>query len=116
MYIAAIGGLELKSWRHGPEFAWRTSAVLRQARAAGDCLHADVFPRGKVYFSLTLWRNAAALKRFARSGAHLGAWRVAKRLSTPLHFHHFACEVLPSSEEAYRLWKSATPLPRAGGF
>jgi len=116
MFIAAIGGLRLKHWRHGPEFTLRTSLVLRQARADGGCVHAEVFPRGDLYFSLTLWRDKPAMYAFSTSGAHLGAMQAALRLSTPLHFHHFECELPPSTEEAYQLWKAATPLQAASGF
>lgn len=113
MYLAAIGALELKHWRHGPEFAWRTRASLKQARANGDCLHAQVFPRGPLFFSLTVWTDAKAMKRFALSGPHREAMRAALRLSRPLHFHHFACDAPPTPDEAVARWQAATPAQSA---
>ena len=109
MPLVAIGAVTIRHWIWGPEFAWRTRRSLRQARVDGDCLHAEVFPKNGLLFSMTQWRDGAAMKRYATSGAHARVIKVARRISDPLHFAHVWRDTIPSHEEAFALWKAAAP-------
>ncbi|WP_372571178.1 antibiotic biosynthesis monooxygenase [Ruegeria jejuensis] len=105
MFLAAIGGLELKNWIMAPEFFWRAGRVLRQARTAPGCHHASVFQRDGVLLSLSVWENAQAMRRYATSGPNRAVVAAAPRLAVTHHFHHFPCEDVPTRENAYARWQ-----------
>ncbi len=105
--LAAIGGIELKHWSRAPEFLWRASRAMDQARNDPTCHHAHVIQHRGIYFSLTVWDGPADMKRFAASGAHGKLMKVSPRLGIPTYFHHFQCTQVPSVTEAYASWKNA---------
>ncbi|MEM7210811.1 MAG: hypothetical protein AAF479_02795 [Pseudomonadota bacterium] len=104
----AIGGGALKHWRCAPEFFLRSGACLRQARRMKDCLHAEVGPSDGLLLSYTAWRDAEAMQRFARSGAHRRAVQRMPALVAWFEFHHFTAETLPPFAEALSRWRRAT--------
>ncbi|MDW3224875.1 MAG: hypothetical protein R8G34_18660 [Paracoccaceae bacterium] len=104
MPLIAIGAVKLKHWIWGPEFFWRTTLSLRQARTNGDCTHAEVFGWQEYYLSLTAWRDGAAMKRYAQSGHHARAMRWSSRIAIPLHFRHVQLDHVPSHAQAFDLW------------
>lgn len=106
MYLVAIGGLRIRNAFHAPEFYWRASHTLAQARGADGCLHASVFRKAEGLFSLTVWQSPAEMKRYAHSGAHARILKVAPRLAVIYHFHHYRCDGVPDAQDAYDRWKS----------
>jgi hypothetical protein len=112
MLLVAIGAVTIRHWIWTPEFVWRTRLSLRQARTDGDCLHAEVFPKNGLLFSMTQWRDGAAMKRYAASGAHAKVIHAARRIAYPRHFAHVWQDAIPSHDEAFTLWQAATPAPK----
>lgn len=106
MSLIAIGAVRLKHWIWTREFFWRSHLALRQARANGDCLHAEVFSMQGYYISMTRWRNGASMKRYAQSNHHARVMKAATRIAVPLHFRHVQMDRVPDHAEAFDLWHS----------
>ena len=71
MPIAAVTRLRLRSLRFFPLFVVGAFRSRSQALRADGCLAADTRTiAGRVFWTRTLWRDAAAMRNFARSGAH----------------------------------------------
>lgn len=70
MAQVSITRLRLRSVWFFPLFAWHTFRSLKQARASDGCLGAQVNNFGGAFWTLTLWRDRAALRAFMRAGAH----------------------------------------------
>ncbi len=102
--LAAIGGVSLKRWYYAPEFFWRASQALRQARGDPLCLHAGMFPHRGLYFSLSVWHDAEAMLTFAQSGPHRQVVQAAARLADVNTFYHFPCIAVPSRDQALQVW------------
>ncbi|MES0825906.1 hypothetical protein [Ruegeria sp. SCP11] len=102
--LAAIGGISLKRWYHGPELFWRARQALLQARGDPLCLQADVFLHQGLYFSLSVWHDAEAMLTFAHSGPHRRVVQAVSRLAEVNEFHHFPCIAVPSREQALQVW------------
>ncbi|WP_170561101.1 DUF3291 domain-containing protein [Ruegeria atlantica] len=105
MMLAAIGGVTLNHWYNAPEFFWRAGQALNQARGDPLCVHAQMFPHGGLYFSLSVWQDAEAMLTFAHSGSHRRVLEASDRLSITHEFHHFSCIAVPTEEQALRIWK-----------
>ena len=62
MPLVSITRLRLRSIRFLPLFVWDAFRSLRQARVSDGCLAADTrAQRGFVFWTRTLWREAAAM-------------------------------------------------------
>ena len=101
--------LHLRSWRYLPAFIWRSLRSERQARRTEGNLHADLRrDRHGAFWTLTLWSDEGAMRRFMTSGAHRRAmphlldWCDEAAL---VHWDHDSREV-PSWSEAERRLKS----------
>lgn len=101
-YLIALGSAKLRHWWHYPEFAWRTSASLRQAKSAEGCLHAEVFPYRGHFCSFTAWESPALMKAYATGGAHKGALKMGRLLTESSGFFHFWHEGLPDHNMVLR--------------
>src|SRR4051812_33993938 len=72
--IAAITRLRLRSLRFAPLLFWRAFRSLRQARAADGCLASDARTiKARVFWTRTLWRDAAAMRAYMTRSPHRGA-------------------------------------------
>lgn len=109
MYLVAIGAAKLLHWWDNPRFAAITALSLRQARAMEENLRADVFPADGHFFSLTVWTTPAAMKRFATTGAHRHALKMADRLTDTSRFHVYWADEMPRIPEALAVWHEALP-------
>ena len=71
MPIAAVTRLRIRSFRFFPPFIVGAFRSLLQARRADGCLAADVRTiRGRVFWTRSLWRDAAAMRGFLGGGVH----------------------------------------------
>jgi hypothetical protein len=70
MTQVSVTRLRLRSPWLFPLFAWHSFRSLRQARAGDGCLAAQVNNFGGAFWTLTLWRDRAAMRAFMLSGAH----------------------------------------------
>ena len=107
MYLAAIVGTRLKTWRKAPVFFWHSLRSLQQARQAPGQIWAGITARDGVLFSLTVWDSPAAMRAYALTGAHLAAMKAAPRLVKTVRLHHFPCASIPDWNEALDRWRRA---------
>ena len=74
MVFVSITRLRIRSLRFLPAFVVRTFATLRQVRGADGFLGGSLLPdRRRVFWTMTLWRDQAAMRRYMTSGPHLAA-------------------------------------------
>lgn len=80
MAFVSVTRLRIRSLRFMPGFFLQTMATLNQVRAAdgfvGGSLLSD---RRRTFWTMTQWRDQAAMRRYMTSGAHL---KVMPRLLT----------------------------------
>lgn len=70
MVQVSITRLRIRSVRFLPLFFWHTLRSLRQARASDGCFVTAVNNFGGAFWTLTVWRDRAAMRAFMLSGAH----------------------------------------------
>lgn len=99
-----ITGLELHTARNAPLFWRHAFPAMAQARQDPGCLFADARRIGRVHFTVTLWRDAAAASAYGRSGAHARAAALTDRLGHGKVYWGSA-EAAPDWETAERLWQ-----------
>lgn len=74
MAHVSVTRLKLRKGRYFFPFLWHTIRSQIQARRADGLLNMTLRGgRGHVYWTLTVWRDTAAMKAFMASGAHLKA-------------------------------------------
>ena len=100
MAQVSITRLRLRSIWILPLFGWHTFRSLRQARASDGCLGARVHNFGGAFWTLTLWRDAAAARAFMLAGPHR---KVMPRLASwcdEASLAHWEAESMPSWQDA----------------
>lgn len=71
MPVVSVTRLRLRSWRYLPAFVPKALRSGRQASAADGFLAGRVLAdRGLAFWTLTLWRDDAAMRAYTSSGAH----------------------------------------------
>ena len=70
MALIAVTRLRLRHWRFVFPFTWHTLRSFRQCRAAEGNLAAMARRANGAYWTLTVWRDKAAMRAFMSSGAH----------------------------------------------
>ena len=58
---------------------------------------------GKLHYTLSVWDSEAAMKAFARTGAHMEAMKQSAALSHEIRTYTYESESLPDWKEAKRL-------------
>jgi hypothetical protein len=106
--LISVTRLRLRHWRFLPAFS------LYTFRSARQTLKTDGFMAGQLangpklsYWTVTLWRDAEAMRQFRNSGAHLAAMPKLVDWCDEGAVAHTETDVrkLPTLEEAYRLLK-----------
>ena len=107
MVYAAIGGMQLKRWTGYFKIIVPTMRVLLAAKRHDDCVYANTFKDGDVYFAVSVWKNRNALKNFAESGLH--GELVSNAMSAMHFFHNYTheSEELLTREEMVSAWREA---------
>lgn len=74
MVFVSVTRLRIRSWRFMPAFIIDTNKTLRQIKHAEGFLAGSLLPdRRFTFWTMTLWRDQAAMKRYITSGSHLKA-------------------------------------------
>jgi heme-degrading monooxygenase HmoA len=85
-YIVVVTLLDLRRWRSLPGFARRTAAIRRQLKRApgaiGYTLRAK--PLELCFWTLSVWRDAEAIRHFVGSAPHRNAMRDLRAAMPPL--------------------------------
>lgn len=104
MHFVSITRLRLRSWRFLLPFVVYAVRSQRQARKSEGCLGAEVRREaGNVFWTKTLWTDAAAMKAFRNRGAHQVAMRKLSEWTDEASYAHFSDQSpeLPSWELAH---------------
>ena len=105
--FVAIGWAEPHRGIPGMIFGLLTMLSIAQARRSAGCLKAAVGRRPEGYFSFTVWSDPAAMRRFARSGAHGVALRHGPRFLAGFRVHRYPAASIPTFAMAFAAWREA---------
>jgi heme-degrading monooxygenase HmoA len=103
--LVSVTRLRLRSVRYLPAFALATVRAQRQARRADGHLGMALLARGaRTFWTLTAWRDEAAMRAFMIGGAHGAAMAKLKHWCDEAAVAHWTQSDagLPSWEEAHR--------------
>jgi hypothetical protein len=70
MLTVSVTRLRLRSAWYFPAFLWYAISSQRQSQRADGCLGAKVRKSGGAFWTVTVWRDVAAMRAFMLSGAH----------------------------------------------
>ncbi len=70
MPLVSVTRLRLRSWRFFPSFLWHAAKSQRQAQRADGNLALQVRADGRAFWTLTLWRDRAAMRDYMIAGSH----------------------------------------------
>ncbi len=107
--LVSIGGLKVKSALHLPYFFMLAAPSLRQAQSFDGNVFAQVKSTQGRQFSLTVWETPAAMKVYARSGAHGRAMAAVARVARDGYFHFYQSDELPEWDDALARWNANEP-------
>ncbi len=107
MVYAAIGGMQLKHWSGYFKILLPTLKVLKAAKRAEGCVHADTFKARDVYFAVSVWDEKEHMQAFAKSGLHGQLTRVAMDSMKLFYNHTQAFEEVPDRVKSVSAWKAA---------
>lgn len=109
--FVSITRLRLRSIRFLPAFALLTRPTMAQAKRADGFLGGGLMPdRRWTFWTMTLWRDQAAMRAYIANGAHLSA------MPKLLHWCDEASIVHWEQDDAIApTWKVATDRMRAEG-
>jgi hypothetical protein len=102
LYIS-ITGLRVQHFWHQPVFRRHAIASMVQARQANGCLQAEARTINGIHHTRSVWRDRDAMLDYLRSGAHLGALKVFKRIATGKTYGYETTEI-PDWDLVHRLW------------
>jgi hypothetical protein len=106
MPLVSVTRLRLRSFVYLPGFIWYSLASTRRAAATEGFVGGELAAEEKslVFWTLTAWRDAAAMKSFRNGGAHLDAMKHLPKWCSEASYGHWDHEhaAIPSWEEAHR--------------
>lgn len=94
-------------WTEWFEIIMPTMKVLKTARRAEDCVSADTFKDGNVFFAVSVWENEAQMQAFARGGLHAQLTGLAMDRVAMFYNHTEAFEDVPTRAECVAAWTAA---------
>jgi hypothetical protein len=99
--IVAVGRITLRPEASRLRFIIHTIMSLWQAKRAEGCVHASTNGGDGAHYSMSVWRSEAAMRAFARSGAHLRAMRAARGFAEEARFRHWHATTVPDWSAAF---------------
>lgn len=111
MYFVSIGGVRVKGLIRLPRFFQLTFAARKAALAADGNISVDLFRQGRIFFAVSSWESAAAMKAYAHNGNHLALMRAREALFDFAHNTTIRCEEIPTRAQAKAAWHAAFPAP-----
>ena len=105
--IVAIGVMRLDDWRQGRRFQAHAALALETAKQAEGCLFADAIQHGELYYSLSHWRDEAAMQAYVADDGHTRAMRGLLRYGTSLGFLKYEADEAPGWDEALTRFRTS---------
>jgi hypothetical protein len=111
MPLAAVTRLRVRRWRFLPLFLASAYRSLTQARRSDGCLAADMRTTGSyVFWTRSLWRDAAAMRSFMGNGVHRAAMARLPHWCDEASLADWQHDALPDWSEAEARIRSAGRL------
>lgn len=107
MAVAAIGGMQLKRLGGYFKVILPTLKVLKAAKKADGCLHAQTYKHGDVFFAVSVWESAEQMQDFARQGLHAELMVKAMEHLGMFFNHSTEVDAVPSRDEMAQMWRDA---------
>jgi len=104
-YHVSVGGMQIKGWRAFPQVIWNTYRALAAARAAHGCVEARIFRKGRLYFAVSVWDDAAAMQAYAHQGVHKQLMRHASTWMSSFQNLSYTSETVPDNASAEAAWR-----------
>lgn len=104
MHFVSITRLRLRSWRFLPGFIVDAVRSQMQAQKSEGCSHAQTRrTAGNAFWTITVWSDDAAMKRFRNSGVHQRAMRTLSEICDEASYGHWTQESKdpPSWDQAH---------------
>ena len=71
MPLISVTRLRVRSWRYFPEFVVLSLKVVKQAERSAGFLGGKLLRNvGNVFWTMTVWKEEAAMNSFRKEGAH----------------------------------------------
>ena len=107
MIYVSIGGMQLKRWTGYFRIILPTMRVLKAAKRAEGCVHADTFKAGSVFYAVSAWDSQERMQGFARAGLHGQLTDMAMDQMAMFFNHSQAFESLPDRKACVAAWEAA---------
>ena len=120
MHIVSITRFRARSLLRLPAFAWHAARAIFQLRGADGYLGGAVKrDADRAFWTMTVWRDEAAMRAYLRSGAHGAAMPRLRDLAVEASMVRWSTETanLPDWEEAVQRMRTsghAAPLSHPG--
>lgn len=80
-YVVSLTRLRLRGWWLLPAFFGHARPTVAQARGASGCVYVATRKKGWLTFwTLSVWESEGAMLEYVRSGAHLRAMPILRRI------------------------------------
>jgi hypothetical protein len=103
MVYVSMTGFRPRSIARLPMFWWRTIRSFKQAQRAPGNLATAARVVGGIYHTMTVWSDAASVRAYVASGAHLKAMKDFRRLGSGATYG-YTCDEIPTWDAVYQLW------------
>ena len=107
MLIAAIGGMQLKSWTGYFKVIVPTLKVLKAAKRADGCVDAATYKHDDVFFAVSIWEDLEQMQAFAKGGLHGELMPRAMEHLGMFYNHSAQVDTIPSKEDMAAMWRDA---------
>ena len=108
MVHVSIGGMTVRSFGVLPGFVWNTYRALRAARRAPGCIDVQIFRQGRLYFALSVWDDADAMKAYAHTDVHAYLMTRIRDYTDFFKNVSYTADAPPSAAEAEAHWRGIT--------
>jgi heme-degrading monooxygenase HmoA len=98
-----ITSIELRSFWQFFTLANHGRKIQGQAKNAPGFVKMKNTGWGRLHFTLSIWESEAAMKQFARTGAHLEAMKQSTKLGKEIRTHTFESDAIPNWKEVKQL-------------
>ncbi|WP_299739477.1 hypothetical protein [uncultured Roseobacter sp.] len=103
LVYVSITGLKVRHIWQQPVFWRHAIASMSQAQAAKGCLGAEAQTINGIHHTRSIWRDRDAMLTYLRTGAHLNAMKVFRKIATG-RTYGFETTDIPDWESVHQLW------------
>jgi len=97
--IITITSIRLKTVWHFFKLSFFALRIVRQTKQERGFVSMKSTGFGYMHYTLSVWENEEALKRFARNGAHLEAMKQSRSIASEIRTYTFQSEQVPQWNE-----------------